>query len=543
MQTGQAVVPALDSPDGDNNWLVARNSFLRITDWSDDPSFDDEDNPSHPAASDKVDVLANQKQQQQPSNSKQNPVVPVAKQRGVGVDAAVVPKVQYIPGPAAAMPTGHSDSSPNTAAAGRHAPKSSNGASAVPTKAGATPTRSGPHFKDQTRQGGVASSGGSATSHDVSYEQNRSHLLISAELVDAEAPAAERTPSSLPILLGAQVVDPDKEQRQRRCLKVSLYVAITMLIMAGMAGGLSAYYLLRNNVTAPTPSPTPSPSLATVKTTLAPTMSRSTVIQELVWGSTTTGPASESSPQGQALDWLVADQTSDLTIPLLSDDRLMARYALAVFYFALNGPNWVVQANFLSPAHHECDWTIVNIGVGCDSNRQVNVLSLANNGLSGTLPDEMELLSTLQHLNLRGAYVDGGTSRGDSNSLGGPIPTQLGTLSRLLLLDLSQNILSGMIPTELAQLDDLVELRLNENVFTGTIPAVIGTMSSLTYVDLENNSLTGPVPTSLLNITCFLLGTGNNLTSCPSRRRLQVAQGRDPENCGRVSFPCGLSPS
>jgi hypothetical protein len=243
------------------------------------------------------------------------------------------------------------------------------------------------------------------------------------------------------------------------------------------------------------------------------------------------------------LDWLVADQTSDLTIPLLSDDRLMARYALAVFYFALNGPNWAVQANFLSSADHECDWTILNIGVGCDSNRRVNVLSLANNGLSGILPDEIELLSTLQHLNISGAFVNGATPRTDSNELVGSIPTQMGTLGRLLLLDLSQNKLSVMIPTELAQLDDLVELRLNQNQFRGTIPSVIGTMSSLTYVDLENNSLTGPVPTSLLNITCFLLGSGNNLTSCPSRRRLQVSVSLEPETCSSLSFPCGLSPS
>jgi hypothetical protein len=461
------------------------------------------------------------------------------------VDAAIVPKVQYIPGPGAAMPAGHtSGSRPNTAATGRHDRKSSNGTSTVPTKAGATTTKSGPHFKDQMRQGGVASSGGSATTRDVSPEQHHNHLLISAELVDADEPAAQRTPSSsLPILLGAQVVDPDKEQRQRRCLKVSLYVAVAMLIMAGMAGGLSAYYLLRNNAASPTPSPTPSPSLAKVETTLAPTMSRITVIQALVWGNTTTGPAPESSPQGQALDWLIADQTSDLTIPLLSDDRLMVRYALAVFYFALNGSNWIVQANFLSSADHECDWTIVNIGVACDSNRRVNVLSLANNGLSGTLPDEIELLSTLQHLNLSGAYVNGGTSRGDSNRLRGSIPTQLGTLGRLILLDLSQNILNGAIPTELAKLDDLVELRLNQNQFTGTIPSVIGIMSSLTYVDLENNGLTGPVPTSLLNITCRLLGTGNNLTSCPQGRRLQLLQGLDPENCARLAFPCGLSQS
>jgi hypothetical protein len=206
MQTGQAVAPTLDSPDGDNNWLVARNSFLRINDWPDDSSVDNENYPRPPAASNKLDDLPNQ--QQQPSTSKQNPVAPVAKQRGGGVDAAVVPKVQYIlPGPAAAMPAGHGGSRPNTAAAGHHARKSSNVASTVPTKAGATPTKSGPHFKDQMRQGGVASSGGSATTRDVSSEQHHNHSLISAELVTSNAPAAERTSSSsLPIFLGAQVL-------------------------------------------------------------------------------------------------------------------------------------------------------------------------------------------------------------------------------------------------------------------------------------------------------------------------------------------------
>ena len=59
-------------------------------------------------------------------------------------------------------------------------------------------------------------------------------------------------------------------------------------------------------------------------------------------------------------------------------------------------------------------------------------INLANNELSGTIPTEYGLLSSLQNLNLSG-----------NRALGGSIPTELGDLSALLSLNLTKTALTG----------------------------------------------------------------------------------------------------
>lgn len=64
-------------------------------------------------------------------------------------------------------------------------------------------------------------------------------------------------------------------------------------------------------------------------------------------------------------------------------------------------------------------------------------------------------------LNLRNRQTD---------SLTGRIPRELGTLSQLLALDLSNNQLTGTIPAALGTLTKLVELRIAGNQLKGCIP-------------------------------------------------------------------------
>lgn len=67
----------------------------------------------------------------------------------------------------------------------------------------------------------------------------------------------------------------------------------------------------------------------------------------------------------------------------------------------------------------------------------------------------------------------GKSSRGD-DSLNGRIPAQLGSLTKLQILELYNNRLTGQIPTELGRLSNLSMLDLSHNRLTGGIPEQLG---------------------------------------------------------------------
>lgn len=113
--------------------------------------------------------------------------------------------------------------------------------------------------------------------------------------------------------------------------------------------------------------------------------------------------------------------------------------------------------------------------------------NLRFNDLAGPIPPELGRLSRLVSLML-----------GD-NDLSGPIPAELGNLASLEFLGLESNDLSGSIPAQLASLAALETLYLQFNGLSGTIPAELGKLSKLSYLDLHSNRLAGPIPPELGN--------------------------------------------
>jgi hypothetical protein len=82
-----------------------------------------------------------------------------------------------------------------------------------------------------------------------------------------------------------------------------------------------------------------------------------------------------SSPQYQALLWMVDKDSTDLQ-STLSDDELVERFALVLFHFSTGGESWLDQAGFLNPLINTCSWKSVYGGAGVDCNDKGSVTTL-----------------------------------------------------------------------------------------------------------------------------------------------------------------------
>lgn len=149
------------------------------------------------------------------------------------------------------------------------------------------------------------------------------------------------------------------------------------------------------------------------------------------------------------------------------------------------------------------------------------------NELSGDVPESIFNLPNLRNLfllnnkGLTGAIPD---IRGDSKmenlslyecSLSGPLPTSLGSVSTLQLLQLKDNDFTGTIPVSLFELSELHTLGLHGNRLGGTVPDFpTGSGAKLQTLSLGNNLFEGPLPSGMGGLTSlkFLYVQGNSLT-------------------------------
>ncbi|KAH0850040.1 hypothetical protein HID58_095850, partial [Brassica napus] len=99
---------------------------------------------------------------------------------------------------------------------------------------------------------------------------------------------------------------------------------------------------------------------------------------------------------------------------------------------------------------------------------------------------------------------------------GRKIPSSIGNLSHLNILDFGYNNLAGEIPTALFNLTKLSSLSLASNHFTGTLPHNINSLSNLNIFNAASNSFFGTVPSTFFNIPCLeSLDLGDNQFSGP----------------------------
>ncbi|KAK4487041.1 hypothetical protein RD792_006356 [Penstemon davidsonii] len=135
------------------------------------------------------------------------------------------------------------------------------------------------------------------------------------------------------------------------------------------------------------------------------------------------------------------------------------------------------------------------------------LLNLGDNNLNGMIPETLGHLRDVQHLSIYG------------NKLHGPIPNSFCNLKNLFYISLKENRLSGQLPICLGNLPSLSEIYLYDNFFNSSIPSTLWSSNRLQIVSISHNMFEGSLSDAIGNMNSLrgLNLSGNQLSgSIPS---------------------------
>ncbi len=135
------------------------------------------------------------------------------------------------------------------------------------------------------------------------------------------------------------------------------------------------------------------------------------------------------------------------------------KQALIDLYYATNGGNWTESWDLTTAVENWKGVTIVN--------NKVVALKLTNNNLNGELPTSIGNLIHLKVLNLH------------NNTIKGNIPVSIGNLGKLISLNISLNIFQGNVPEEISKIESLEYLYIYSNDFIGFLPSKVNKLPNL----------------------------------------------------------------
>ena len=234
--------------------------------------------------------------------------------------------------------------------------------------------------------------------------------------------------------------------------------------------------------------------------------------------------------QTKARDWL---RTGEDVLEF-TGERIRQRYAMTVFFCEQDGGEWLENDMWLSDLH-ECDWYNM-IGLDpCNRVEQMEMIRIHGNGLQGTLPSELSILSTIYEFTaadnlITGTFPPDYTSLVELDTLvlafnqfSGEIPGYFFRYPDMVYWDVGFNKFSGTIPDDIPEKMpglqvmfgennqfsgtlpdnlgslDLKNVHLDDNDFVGTIPSTFGTPPNLEQLFLHGNKFTGTIPETLAN--------------------------------------------
>lgn len=173
----------------------------------------------------------------------------------------------------------------------------------------------------------------------------------------------------------------------------------------------------------------------------------------------------------------------------LSGDLRLDCETLAKFYKFLDGENWTNKTGWesidLGGTSQYCNW----YGIDCIDGR-VTEIDLDNNNLSGSIPREIGNLSELKELSLT-----------NNANLNGSLPPEIGLLQDLEILRITNADVDGRIPETIGNLAQLETLVIEDTEITGNIPASIGLLTNLQVLTLKDSKLTCHIPPEITLLT------------------------------------------
>ena len=251
--------------------------------------------------------------------------------------------------------------------------------------------------------------------------------------------------------------------------------------------------------------------------------------------------ADPTTAQHAAFKWMLDDLDTSIIYVAESGtmDRIIQRYVLAVIYHSTGGSSgtWTTEELWMT-GEDECTWFGVECGANersgegdrnlLEKNRKrsmhlvkrrikkdlldekyISTLDLSENGLEGSIPQEIGSLSKLSELLLQGNKLRKTIPEAlyslqhleifylDHNKLTGSISDSIGTMLSLRHLDFSDNELVGFIPNGFGNLGSMIDLRLNDNDLSGDFPLEIANMKNLMTFLANDNRIGGSVPQAL----------------------------------------------
>ena len=141
---------------------------------------------------------------------------------------------------------------------------------------------------------------------------------------------------------------------------------------------------------------------------------------------------------------------------------------------------------------------------------------LDGNAFNSTVPQVFSTLESLTFLYIVDGFISGDLSYMigmpairehwvDTNpGLGGLLPPELSTIPTLESFSISSCNFEGQIPTEFGNFGFVMrQLWMYDNVLTGQIPTELGLLSQLRLLQVEGNTFTGMMPTEVCDNTMF----------------------------------------